>query len=83
MENKYIMAKRLYYMQLKIHSFRASYVPDTVGDKKTCSTWDSLGRAQSLLPLREITIPIKITPQWAKFYEGSKSKVLMEHKGTD
>lgn len=68
---------------VKIHLFRASYVPDTVGDKNTSSTWDCLGRAVSLFPRKETTIPLKITPLWAKLVKSSKSKVLMEHKGSD
>ena len=56
---------------------------ETVGYKKTSNIWDCLGRAGSLIPLRETAIHIKLTSQWAKFYGSCKIKVLFKHKGSD
>ena len=68
---------------IKIYLFEAYYVLETVGYKKTSNIWDCLGRAGSLIPLRETAIHIKLTSQWAKFYGSCKIKVLFKHKGSD
>lgn len=47
---------------IKIHLFRAYYVSDAVGDKKTSDICDCLGRVGSLSPLKDTTIHKKNQP---------------------
>lgn len=67
---------------IKIQLLGAYNVPETAGDKKTSNIWD-LGEGRGSRPTEGDGHTLKNYTPMGQVSEGSKGKVLLEHKGSD